>query len=84
MTETTRRLTTDEQRELHKWGAFSRMMERRAARFHGRLQQAWLAETTLGHATEQYTVVGREYGSVLVKLTADGSRRTLWAPVPLA
>lgn len=75
-------LTMADEKLIERASALSRMLDAWAYRIQIR---AWLQESALGFVSDRhgYTVTGRSVGALTLTL-ADGTRRDMQAPVPLA
>ena len=75
-------------RDIERYGALARMMEKWAASSEGKFIKAWREFSHVGYrcdtVSRPYSVTERGNGYCVVTFDDDGSTRTIEAPMPFA
>ena len=71
------------ERDLERYGALARMLERWADKAESSFMKAWINETELGFTNGAFTIVERGLGYAVAE-KINGIKVTVYAPVPFA
>lgn len=71
------------QKDLERFGALSRILERWAAKAEISYIKSWQENSALGFSNEHFTIVERGLGYA-VALKKNGETKTVFAPTPFA